>query len=89
MAYCLRSACRAGDSRSRPQARSGGAERASLEGLALVRPACLKQTELSFSLTIPILRNRANVQSTPPPGMTVPEMWRRHAVRVQSARARA
>ena len=35
----LASLHRAGDSRSRPQPRSGGAARASLDGLAAVRPA--------------------------------------------------
>ena len=35
----LRATCWAGDRRSRPQPRSGGAERASLDGLAAVRPA--------------------------------------------------
>ena len=46
----LASPRRAGDSRSRPKPRSGGAERASLDGLAAVRPARAKAVMVQLTL---------------------------------------
>jgi len=46
----LASPRRAGDSRSRPQPRSGGAERASLDGVAAVRPARAKAAMVQLAL---------------------------------------
>jgi hypothetical protein len=46
----LASPRRAGDSRSRPQPGSGGTERASLDGLAAVRPACAKAVMVQLAL---------------------------------------
>jgi len=45
----LASPRRAGDSRSRPKPRSGGAERASLDGLAAVRPARAQAVIVQFA----------------------------------------
>ena len=53
--------------------RSGGAERASLDGMAPVRPNRGKRTFITFIRPNP--RDRAKDQSTPPPGMAMPEMW--------------
>src|SRR6185437_1704385 len=46
----LASPRRAGDSRSRPKPRSGGAERASLDGLAAVRPARAQAVMVQLAL---------------------------------------
>jgi hypothetical protein len=48
---CSASPCRAGDSGQCRKPRSGGAERASLDGMALVRPAWPKQARLALLLT--------------------------------------
>ena len=77
MPYCLRSACRASVSRSGPQAaKRGRGTRQRLEGLTLVRPACPKADRAFFLTHSPSPSFRANDQSTPPPGMTMPQMWR-------------
>jgi hypothetical protein len=53
---------------------AGGAERTSLDGMARVRPACRQAGKACSSAHSPNPRDRANDQSTPPPGMAMPEM---------------